>query len=154
MESIRHLRNVLVKGRKYRFNSGAEFYEAMDKAIEGIEREIAEHYMELPTDADGVPIKVGDECWDKDTAEGFEVSSIEWNGVCWSAWSVPETRHLENRVMHHKPRTLEDVLASYRFDAQNIYEDPTLNGNQRVDELEALDDKVAAEIRELLEVGE
>lgn len=44
-------------------------------------------------------------------------------------------------------RTVEDVLATFRFDAKNIYDDPTLNGNERVDELEALDADVAAELR-------
>lgn len=113
------------------------------RQLRSIEREIAERYMELPTDADGVPIKVGDECWDNDTAERFEVSSIEWNGVCWSAWSVPDTRHIANKVLHHKPRTLEDVLKDMLTEKDET--DLCSMG---------LISKYADEIRELLGVSE
>ena len=58
----------------------------------------------------------------------------------------------EYRPTKRKPRTIEDVLATFRFDAKNIYDDPTLDGNERVDELEALDADVAAELRDLMEV--
>jgi len=64
----------------------------------------------LPMDADGVPIHVGETCYDKRTGEPFEVSSVEWNNICWSAWSKPETRHIYSEVTHVKPRTVEDVL--------------------------------------------
>ena len=110
MESIEKLRKMddgeLIAlgngqyGRDYRHNSIAN----------EIEREIAERYIEQPFDRDGVPIKVGETCYDIDTGEPFEVSSIEWNGLCWSAWSKPETRHIYNRISHVKPRTIEDVL--------------------------------------------
>lgn len=117
--------------------------EAALRQLHAIEREIAERYMEPPLDVDGVPIKVGDECWDRDTAERFEVSSVEWNGICWSAWSTPETRHLANKVLHHRPRTLEVVL-----------EDMLIEKDETDLCSMGLIAKYAAEIREILGVSE
>lgn len=143
MESIEKLRTAarnMAKGRNLEHHEECNL---LLRIADEIEAEIAERYMELPTDADGVPIHVGDECWDRDTAERFEVSSIEWNGVCWSAWSVPETRHIANKVLHHRPRTLEVVL-----------EDMLIEKDETDLCSMGLIAKYAAEIRELLGVSE
>lgn len=108
MESFKKLREY---ARDYGGTLGAAV--RMRQIADEIEAELAERYMELPLDADGVPIYVGEVCYDTDTAEPFEVSSIEWNGVCWSAWSKPEQRHIYNHVTHVKPRTVEDVLTDF-----------------------------------------
>ena len=42
------------------------WHHAFDRELEALEREIAERYMELPLDADGVPCKPGDKLADKD----------------------------------------------------------------------------------------
>lgn len=76
-----------------------------------IEAEIAERYIPLPLDEDGVPIHVGEICYEG--GEPFKVSSIEWNGICWSAWSKPEKRHIAHHVSHVEPRTIEDVLTDF-----------------------------------------
>lgn len=128
--------------------------------VEAVEREVSERYIPLPVDMDGVPIHYGDSlsyCGEHGGTVTCKVSNMEYRERSYgeadwlvnvAGWVFPsETRHV-------KPRTLEDVLASYRFDAQNIYENPMLNGTQRVDELEALDSKVADEIRELMGVEE
>lgn len=75
-----------------------------------IEQEIAERYLELPTDADGVPIKVGDECCSTVTGEEFSVTSLERTNVGWWVWYEPSKNLAVEYVAHVKPRTLEDVL--------------------------------------------
>lgn len=125
---------------------------ACDQLIDEIEREVAERFVELPVDADGVPIRVGETCYDRRTGEPFEVSSVEWNGVCWSAWSKPEQRHIYSEVTHVKPRTVEDVLeefiAAYDEWDCNTYDDERMAGRR---ELFA---KYADELRELTGVDE
>lgn len=166
MESIDKL-------REYGHECCARMDDTVHDLADEIEAEIAERYMELPLDADGVPIRPGDRLeYDYgDTSGTRTVVAIIYDGsrradIDGGAWDfqfdddeygedtrvVNSMRDFYSCNRHAKPRTLEDVLASYRFDAQSIYEDPRLNGNQRVDELEALDGKVAAEIRELMEV--
>lgn len=80
---------------------------AADVLIDAIEQAIAERYMELPVDADGVPIHVVD-------------TMVPWNGegetvvaaVCGDGLAdecVP--MHYAPNMHHAKPRTVEDVLA-------------------------------------------
>lgn len=141
--------------------------------VEAVEYEVAEQFIELPCDAEGVPIRPGDLLeYDYGGFRGrhtvvaliYDGNRTEDDGGIWDfefddddcedTRCVGSMRDFYSCNRHVKPRTLEDVLASYRFDARNIYEDPMLNGNQRVDELEALDSKVADEIRELMGVSE
>jgi hypothetical protein len=81
-----------------------------------IEREIAERYMELPVDADGVPVKLGDTIGKVDncdhytfTVEGYtsvlpdgigELMLVDEHDDCW----------YPKNCIHVKPRTIEDVL--------------------------------------------
>ena len=70
MESIEKLREWAASEHSFyhgidirTFTGKLSSYEkyALDALIDWVEREIAEKYMELPVDADGVPIHVGDE---------------------------------------------------------------------------------------------
>lgn len=109
-------------------------------------------HMLLPLDADGVPIRVGDMVF-LNGREPFEVGGVRDTRNQWHVFPYDLQRWYAPLDLHHvTKRTIEDVLATFRFDAKNIYDDPTLNGNERVDELEALDERVAAEIRELMGV--
>lgn len=116
---------------------------------------VDERFMELPVDADGVPIRVGDMIeyeGDEDTytlhARGVYVYD---NGIVavmnerLGIW-LPENCH------HVKPRTLEDIVIEYRLKAYNLYADSEMSGEERVEEFKTLDADVAAEIRELLGV--
>lgn len=106
-----------------------------------IEREIAERYMELPVDAGGVPIHIGDRMRLDNGHEG-EVWLI-------GAFDIMMSDHLcfDWAMSHHvKPRTLEDVL----LDAMQYGHDDATVGERA----EAQIDKYAAEIRELLGVAE
>jgi hypothetical protein len=99
-----------------------------------IEAEIAANYLELPKDADGVPIRVGDVIVKK-SGDTFTVRSV-----------APESFHaggmdiIASAVRHHvKPRTLEDVIEG----AINA-----AFGNEAP--FSAIAKKAADEIRELL----
>ena len=150
MKSIDKLRGLPFHGTNGFGNCVTASKEEINSIADEIEAEIKRDYMRLPRDADDEPIHVGNTC--EMDGYKFMVRQLTTDGSCW--WAVDKFGefYIAELCRHVKPRTLEDVLASYRFDAQNIYEDPRLDGNQRVDELEALDGKVAAEIRELMGV--
>lgn len=90
------------------FRAGAtiENYEAI---ADEIEQEVSERYMELPLDADGVPIRVGDVLTDGEYKfKVFELAAF--GDGSWSirnedgnAWAACDVTH------HHEP-TVEDVL--------------------------------------------
>ena len=109
-----------------------------------IQAEVDERFMELPMDADGVPIRVGD--------------TVEWlvkNGD-YEVVAVGELVALKlgedgsftiaaDALRHVKPRTLEDVLCDFANDVAK-------QGHQIGLTAHGLSDKYAAEIRELLGV--
>ena len=103
MESTDKLR--MLADACYTFNDCSD--KLMDLADE-IEREIAERYMLLPVDADGVPIRVGDvlECEPSGT---FTVGTIGEN-ECVSEDGRVLIRFVSRVSRHVKPRTIEDVL--------------------------------------------
>ena len=79
-----------------------------------IEAEIAERYMELPLDADGVPIHVGDEMMQNGKEIGT-VIAVGYHGEP-KAWILPHKcfisiSYFASGIAHVKPRTLFDVLA-------------------------------------------
>jgi len=98
------------KLREYGHDCCARVDDAIHDYCDEIEREIAERYMLLPVDADGVPIRVGDEL----TAAGLygkvKVCALQYDGKwrvqdktagCWRDCA---------KLCHVKPRTIEDVL--------------------------------------------
>ena len=119
---------------------------ACDMLIDEIEREVAERYMLLPCDADGVPIHVGDEM----TYHGdiFKVCAVAPAKIYrWATVKLgePQVTYSYNpkECKHYKPRTLEDVLRELIDDVREAdgYDNSYIN-------------IAAAEIRELMEVGE
>ena len=141
----------------------AKLDEAVDKALELAKerdalRDKLERSMELPLDADGVPIHVGDTITYGDYSQGIVKAVGEWMVVAMHVdddnlnyakygllWEAEGCRHV-------KPRTIEDVLSDFRAEADMIYNDPKIGGVERADELSALDAKYADEIRKV--VGE
>lgn len=111
-----------------------------------------ETHMELPVDADGVPIRVGDEM--ESGNERFVVCAVAPGRV--HRWNIHNIGELDrgtvayppNSLHHVKPRTIEDVLREYRSKADDIYNDQLIGGEDRADALESLDEEYAAEIRE------
>lgn len=75
-----------------------------------IEREIESRYMELPCDADGVPIHVGDMV-SLNGREPFEVGGVRDTRNQWHVFPYDLQRWYAPLDLHHvKPRTVEDVL--------------------------------------------
>ena len=93
----------------------AKYYHGIADYADEIEREIADYYMKLPLDADGVPIHEGDEVivtsWGERVYKVYAVSEsrvvlpkADGTGFC---GSVPKY------CRHVKPRTIEDVLHEF-----------------------------------------
>ena len=93
---------------------------------EEIEREIAEKYMLLPVDADGVPICVGDMV-NGGMGDSGKVQHIEiWPDgfvIVYEHHPGQFTRYAADAVRHVKPRTIEDVLYECFHDC--MYKYPT-----------------------------
>ena len=118
--------------------------EDVNRFADEIQAEVDERFMELPVDADGVPIRVGD--------------TVEWlvkNGD-YEVVAVGELVALKlgedgsftiaaDALRHVKPRTLEDVLCDFVNDVAK-------QGHQIGLTAHGLSDKYAADIRELLGV--
>ena len=109
-----------------------------------IEAEIAEKYMLLPVDADGVPIKPRDNV---DTGMGDKgpVGHLEyWYPNSWVAVIEYKpgqfTRYDPLAIRHVKPRTVEDVLHDMLYEAA----DACADGNTKIEDCIA---KYAAELR-------
>lgn len=117
---------------------------AFDAACDEIEREIAERYQLLPVDADGVPIRVGDEL---ETAHDGKVI-VEYVGECevrvyrdGEHYRISQDEYAYT-CRHVKPRTLEYVLEDFAIGV--CEEDGYDKEHVR---------RCADEIRELMEVG-
>ena len=130
------------------------WHRAFDKELEALEREIAERYILLPVDADGVPIHVGDEvCGYGYSNGGVVVKALNGHMIIVGRleggenyaksgllWSAKDTHHV-------KPRTVEDVLIEYRLKAYNLYLDYGLTSDERVAEFKSLDEEYASKLR-------
>ena len=80
----------------------------MLKCISEIEREVLEGYMKRPLDADGVPVRVGD-----DTTHGT-VTKLHFDGKFWSFSNENGVISFAKYTSHQdKTRTVEDVLNDY-----------------------------------------
>lgn len=110
--------------------------------LDEIEREIEEKYMEMPVDRDGVSWHIGDK-FPLSGVDGKKhictVSGVNDGEVFFyydeHASSTKHRHFIANVLVHDKPRTIEDVLQSAGVSVAAI-------------------EDVAAEIRELMEMGE
>lgn len=88
--------------------------------LEAIEAEVAERYIELPVDADGVPVKLGDILYADDTDRFAVHEIIYYKGERYTIngyW-------LELFEFHHvKPRAVEDVLRELRDESRQDQRD-------------------------------
>lgn len=157
MESVDKLRGYCDKLARVDDNIVSAEYVAERCAIDvrgtadAIEREVAERYMKLPVDADGVPIRVGDEMESGD--ETFVICAVAPGRV--HRWHIHNIGELDKGTVayppsslhHFKPRTLEDVLHELVDDAlEGTGRDPLLK------DWKALVGRYADELRELMEV--
>lgn len=109
------------------------------KIADEIEAEIAERYIELPCDADGVPIRIGDTVREMDDCVPMKVMSLTFYEDCVDVNACGMNPKL---LFHVKPRTIEDVLADFASKQHGITKE----------ENDALIAECAEEIRELMEV--
>lgn len=136
---------------------------ACDILIDEIEREIAERYMELPVDADGVPIHLGDmvegeQLFDNATVKGtvttYHIHDDDEPGTVYvrvkpteDTWTIKELRF--TRCRHVKPRTVEDVLRDYWREACELPVD--MSDESTAEAIDKLVVKYRAEICDLLD---
>lgn len=78
-----------------------------------IEAEIAERFMELPVDAEGVPIHMDDMLKSENASKPFIVESMTF-ADSWTVWDRENGATRWPSECHHvKPRTIEDVLREF-----------------------------------------
>ena len=92
-------------------------YKAIREIADEIQAEVDSRYMELPLDADGAPISVGDliSCGDSKPVKVTGVAQNAFHGpmvqtedaIAGSWWAIADDTH------HVKPRTVEDVLGEF-----------------------------------------
>jgi len=129
--------------------NSAELKVRGESIADAIEAEIAERYMELPVDADGVPIHVGDKM-EYIATDPFMVCAVAPGVIhAWAKTNPGERKTTEvyptAQCRHVKPRTIEDVLR----DCCNEWNEHL--GNDWESGVYA---KYAAELRELIGGGE
>jgi hypothetical protein len=121
------------------------WHKTFDAACDEIEREIAERFMELPTDADGVPIHPG--------------NYVELDGKGGEVWLVGTTdvmcsdgmSYRAVAVSHRKQRTLEDVLSDFADELNASHSNYISIDGEKAYTVAAINE-TADEIRELLGV--
>ena len=159
IKALDKLREVVRCGQGHGFSSAKAYYKALDGCIAEIEREVSERFMELPVDADGVPIHMGDtvegellygNATVKGTVTTYHIHGNDEPGTVYikvkpteNTWTIKELRF--TRCHHVNPRTIEDVLFGFLHEFGRESEWKGLEG--RIGEY-------ADEIRELMGVGE
>lgn len=148
MNSTEILDHMEVSG-KFLFHTEwlVSWHSESDRLCDEIEREIAERYMELPVDADGVPIH----CCDRMRLDNGHEGDVWLIGV----FDIMMSDHtcFDWAKSHHiKPRTIEDVLHDFWEEWESHPIDA--EWSVRLERLHESEAKYAAEIRELMEVSE
>lgn len=148
LEKVRTIARNMAKGRN--LENHEECNVLLITANE-LEAEIAERFIELPVDADGVPIHVGDYLHSDETGRDFPCRGYSYglNGntprwtieCCYDPYSGTSEFVSAKSCRHAKPRTVEDVLR----DMVRLAED-TSNGRLDDGDIEGFAD----EIRELM----
>ena len=91
----------------------------LDNLADIIEEEVAERYVELPVDADGVPIRVDDLL----RLSNGKVTAVRFITFNDAGWLINESGWLPDRVTHYQPdsweRIIEDAIKVGYADADN-----------------------------------
>lgn len=130
---------VYVTGNRPSDPNAVNWGEQWRKIADEIEAEIESRYMELPVDADGVPIHVGDKLTNiNKPSDEYIVAGV--NGEKLFVYGG-HAFICASQCRHVKPRTIEDVLEEFYHAVLNHDMD-----NTRLEQY-------ADELRELMEVG-
>ena len=99
------------------------WHKAFDAACDEIESEIAERYMELPLDADGEVIRVGDTLSSDVYDNDFEVRGwlLGKSNDRWYVLTSLDNMIAVDTCRHVKPRTIEDVLRELLRDTAHYF---------------------------------
>ena len=138
---------VYVYGSDMGYNDAINWGEQWREIADEIESEIAERFMELPVDADGVPIRIGDTVCEVDVSVPIEVRSLTFYE---DYVDVNVCGMNPNMLRHVEPRTLESILCDALADVSCMGDG--IVRTFKPDEPYVAE--VAAEIRELLGVSE
>ena len=114
LESVEKLREQLRDTFNKESVSMLEDGHALMLAADEIEREVSERYMELPVDADGVPIHLGDELDNINKSERYKVTSIGDNGYI-RIYSDTGWIH-SSKCRHVKPDPVKELLCEFASD--------------------------------------
>ena len=114
LKSVSKLRLLVDETRDVYLRGDVNYIIELDGIAERIEQEVSERYMELPLDADGVPIRVGDMM----EFSAFEIEKPVTRMVdgigqgVFFAWCGERgyRQHEAKRYRHHHEPTVEDVL--------------------------------------------
>lgn len=129
------------------------------RTLQNIERAIDEQYIKLPVDADGVPIRVGDEM--ESGNETFVICAVAPGRVYrWHIYNIGEldkgtVAYPPESLHHFKPRTVEDVLRDFQQDtltSQGEYSGEVIDADEWKRQLERDVREYADELRELMGV--
>lgn len=153
IKTIDALRRAVKKGKACAYESGKAYYDAIDECVDAIEREVSERYIELPVDADGVPIHEGDVIQFVNE-QGGTGAKVEVCAISKHYAYYGEGKHFYKASMcrHVKPRTLEDVLKEL---ANEVWEAScTCQTTWSDSGLDGIEERYADEIRELMEVDD
>lgn len=139
IKALDRLRRAVKKGKAVAFPSGEAYYDAIGECVDAIESEVAERFIELPVDAEGVPWHVGDV-----TENGNVVRAITFDRI--GAHFTGTVNDIDPSIhTHFEPRTIEDALRDLVDDALGgTGRDPLLK------DWSALVARYADEIRELI----
>lgn len=97
----------------------------LEPMLDAIEAELAERYVALPLDADGVPIHIGDSIEIIGGEYGTAVAIEQCEDGGWNVsmrpagWDTPTLFSAES-VRHHHPPTVEDILDKFATDYDQI----------------------------------
>ena len=120
-----------------------------DRALDSIEREIAERYMELPADADGVPVHIGDTLYIFDDSAEVTVTLLSSGGF---STERPFT-YSPSMFSHAKPDPLKELLNDHLQEREKIVrklESSLITLDEAESEEDACDKLFAERTRELL----
>ena len=145
LESIEKLREFVGKELYEKERIGHGDYSHLHVLIEDVKREIAEKYMELPVDADGVPIRVGDEL--ENGEYRLKVTDMSWDGHFWHVYHG-SIAIAPCDYTHVKPDKLKERVRKFIHDRRGLnLKDPQEKADRMLDEF-------CADIRETAGNGE
>ena len=147
LESIERLRDLRDEAASKMVDNPRWVCARAEEIADEIEREIAEKYIELPVDSDGVLIRIGDTVRELDDCVPMKVMSLTFYEDCVDVNACGMNPKL---LLHVKPRTLESRLCDALADV-SCMGDGIVRTFKPDDPYVA---ELAAEIRELLGVSE